>query len=311
MCVRPITLQHVEYCRSVVGHASSERVVRLFGELGHLGLVHRGVTEPAEPAEAEYQVEASDDRHRHGPTQVVQNQVRRQCSENLSTQLDGLRQFTAIVVKLYQAGCSIELEIQIPTLLASFHCATSGHQGFFEIARLPIVPGQERPDTSLPALVVQALRDAFSLSQVLEQLAVLTQLEQYPPQLETNVDGRLEGRAVIGQRSQKVQCLLERDASVVERRASRRLESRLVQIIDSLVPHITPDCVMGEPLDLLAKAILVEPLECLDDARVQRPPTVLQQSPVGHLVGQRVLEGVLQIGKQRSLAQELCHLELR
>src|SRR5262245_18526800 len=68
---------------------------------------------------------------------------------------------------------------------------------------------------------------------------------------------------------------------------------------------------MGEPLDLLAEAILVELLECLDDACVQRPSTLLQQSPVGHLVGQRVLERVLEIGEQRDLVQELCRLQLR
>src|SRR5215831_6825253 len=159
---------------------------------------------------------------------------------------------------LDQAGRSIELEKQILPLLGNPQRVSSRHESIIEIALLPVAPGHEGPDTSLPALIVQALRNAFGLTQVLDYPMVLAQLEQYPPQLETNVDGLLKGRAVIGRRSQEVERLLEPDASLVERRASRRLESRLVQIVDGLVPHIASDRVMGEQLDLFAKTILVE-----------------------------------------------------
>ena len=55
---------------------------------------------------------------------------------------------------------------------------------------------------------------------------------------------------------------------------------------------------MGEPLDLLAEAIPVERLDRLDDPRVQRAPALLEQAAVGHLVGERVLEGVLEIREE-------------
>ena len=46
---------------------------------------------------------------------------------------------------------------------------------------------------------------------------------------------------------------------------------------------------MGEPLDLLAEAILVERLDRLDDPRVKLAPALLQQSAVRDLVRERVL----------------------
>ena len=68
---------------------------------------------------------------------------------------------------------------------------------------------------------------------------------------------------------------------------------------------------MREPLDVLAEPITMNSLDRLDDAPVYRATALLQKSPVGDLVGQRVLEGVLEIGEQRGLVQELGRLQLR
>ena len=52
---------------------------------------------------------------------------------------------------------------------------------------------------------------------------------------------------------------------------------------------------MGEPLDLSAEAITVERLDRADNPRVKLAATVLQQSSVRDLVGEGVLERVLEI----------------
>ena len=67
---------------------------------------------------------------------------------------------------------------------------------------------------------------------------------------------------------------------------------------------------MGEPLDLLAEAIAVERLDRLDDPRVERAAPLLQQPAVGDLVGERVLEGVLEVREEPGLVEELGGLQV-
>jgi hypothetical protein len=43
---------------------------------------------------------------------------------------------------------------------------------------------------------------------------------------------------------------------------------------------------------------------------MERPPPLWQEAAVGHLVGQGVLEGVLDPGKEASLIEELSGLQL-
>ena len=67
---------------------------------------------------------------------------------------------------------------------------------------------------------------------------------------------------------------------------------------------------MGEPLDVLGQALGVERLDGVDDPGVERAPAILEQAPVGHLVGERMLEGVLEIREEARLVQELGRLEV-
>ncbi len=54
---------------------------------------------------------------------------------------------------------------------------------------------------------------------------------------------------------------------------------------------------MGQSLDVLAQVSSVEPLDRLDDPRVERPPTIGEEASVRHLVRERVLESVLDLGE--------------
>ena len=49
----------------------------------------------------------------------------------------------------------------------------------------------------------------------------------------------------------------------------------------------------------------------VDDPGVQRAPAVLEQAPVRDLVGERVLERVLELGEEPGLVEELGGLEVR
>jgi hypothetical protein len=88
------------------------------------------------------------------------------------------------------------------------------------------------------------------------------------------------------------------------------LRPGLAQILDRLVGEAGPDRVVGENIDLLLQAVGVQSLDRLDEGGVQRAAPFLEQASVGDVVGQCVLERVLEIGKQASLVEELGRLEL-
>jgi len=67
---------------------------------------------------------------------------------------------------------------------------------------------------------------------------------------------------------------------------------------------------MGQLLDLLGQSTGKEPLDRLYDAGMERAPAVPQERPIRDLVGQGVLEGVLELGEEIGLVQELRGLEL-
>jgi hypothetical protein len=75
--------------------------------------------------------------------------------------------------------------------------------------------------------------------------------------------------------------------------------------MDRLIWQFSAEGVVGEPLDLLAEAIRVYPLDRTDELRVKDPPALLQQGAVRDLVGERVLEGVLELGEYAGLVEEL------
>src|SRR5262245_41151662 len=67
---------------------------------------------------------------------------------------------------------------------------------------------------------------------------------------------------------------------------------------------------MGETLEVLIEAVGIQPLDGGDDLPVQGAPLPIEQAAVRHLVGQRVLERVLHLGKQTRLVEELRGLKV-
>src|SRR2546426_2659592 len=83
----------------------------------------------------------------------------------------------------------------------------------------------------------------------------------------------------------------------------------LIQIGNGLAWYFAPHRMMGKPLDLLAQAIRVEPFDRLHDPGMKGAATIAEEAAVRDLVGQRVLEGVLEVGKELDLVQEVCSLQ--
>src|SRR5215813_4810440 len=67
---------------------------------------------------------------------------------------------------------------------------------------------------------------------------------------------------------------------------------------------------MRQAFDLFFEPLRVQRLDRRDDASVQSTPPVLQDAPVGHLVRERMLEGVFEVREDARLVQELGGLEM-
>ena len=65
-----------------------------------------------------------------------------------------------------------------------------------------------------------------------------------------------------------------------------------------------------QAVHLFGQAVRGELLEGLDNAGMQHPPSLLEQTAVGHLVGQGVLEGEFALGEQPRLVEELGRLQV-
>ena len=67
---------------------------------------------------------------------------------------------------------------------------------------------------------------------------------------------------------------------------------------------------MGESLNVLKEPVRVQSLDDPDDLGMESPPLLLEEALVGHIVRQRVLESVLEIGKKLGFIEELSRLQV-
>jgi len=67
--------------------------------------------------------------------------------------------------------------------------------------------------------------------------------------------------------------------------------------------------VVPQPLDVFDEPVGIGGLDGLDDPGVGRTAAVAELAPVRDLVGQRVFEGVFEVGEETRLVEELGGLE--
>jgi hypothetical protein len=89
-----------------------------------------------------------------------------------------------------------------------------------------------------------------------------------------------------------------------------RLGTSLLEIDHGFVPYLTPDGAMGHMVDLFGQSVGIMLVEYLDQLRVQQTAPFLEQTAIGHLVGQGVLKDVCTLREQARLIQEFGRLEM-
>jgi hypothetical protein len=169
---------------------------------------------------------------------------------------------------------------------------------------------RECTDPGSPAVVVQPLSESCGLALVLQHPLGFTELAEHRSHLYADIEGLLQSGSALRQRLEDAQRLLEPAPGVRGCGTCSCLESGLSEIVHSLLPQLSPEGMMGKPLDLFAEAIRVERLDRVDDPRVKFPTTLLDQPTVRDVLGERVLEGVLEVRKQLRLVEEFGGLQV-
>ena len=93
--------------------------------------------------------------------------------------------------------------------------------------------------------------------------------------------------------------------------SGRGLCPRLAAIGQGLVPHLAPPGMLRQPFHLVVPPLARQCLQRRNDTGMQRAPPLVEQTPIGHLMREGVLEGIGALGKQAGLVEELGRLELR
>ena len=127
---------------------------------------------------------------------------------------------------------------------------------------------------------------------------------------EPEIDGLLARVALLWQMREGTERLLEVPHSLAVGRPRHGLLPGLPAVCQGLVPHLAPQGMVGQAFDLLGQAVGSEAFEGLDDAGVEHATALLQQTPIGHLVRQGVLEGVDLLGEEPRLVEELSRLQM-
>ena len=170
--------------------------------------------------------------------------------------------------------------------------------------------GHESADLAAAPIVLQLRGDDLGLAQMLELAPAFTELAQHRPQVETQLETAPQRGLALRQVLQDAERLLVARAGVGQRRARGGLAAGHVQVMHRLVFELAAHGMMGKPLDVLAEPVGIELFHGLDDAGVGVAAALLQQLVIGDVVGERVGEGVLQVGKQLRGVEEFGRLQV-
>src|SRR5262249_14369056 len=92
--------------------------------------------------------------------------------------------------------------------------------------------------------------------------------------------------------------------------SAARAAAFMAEIVHCLLLQLGPDRVMGEPLDLLAEPVGVQLFYGVHDARVDVATALVEHPSVGDVVGEGVLEGVLQVREELRRVEKFSSLQV-
>jgi hypothetical protein len=166
-------------------------------------------------------------------------------------------------------------------------------------------------DASQAVVICQLFSDGFCLAQMCERLLILGERGQRTAQQQPEIDGLLVRGAVGGEVGESRKPLFKVPHGFPVGRCGDRFVPRLAAVGEGLVPHLAPQGVLDQKVYLLVLPVTGQFLQCLNNLGMQGPAPLLEQTIVGHLVCQGMLEGVGWLGEAVGLIEELGGLEVR
>lgn len=144
-----------------------------------------------------------------------------------------------------------------------------------------------------------------SLAQTLETPWDLAERLERLIEAHATIGSRFERRAALRPAAKCPDGLFELPRRAVVGRSGDRFVPGPLTVGRGLLPTFASKRMVGELLDVLAQPIGVQPLDGVDDLAVQCAATLQEQTIVRDIVGQCVLEGVLQLRKHACLIEQL------
>ena len=124
-----------------------------------------------------------------------------------------------------------------------------------------------------------------------------------------NVKGFAERLWALGQLVKRGQGLLEEGDGLAVGRSRPCFLCCLPQVGRRAIPQCPAHRMVSQPLDMLDQTVPVERLDRIEDPGVEDALPVLEEAPVHHLIGQRMLEGVLGLREEARLVEKLRGLK--
>src|SRR5712691_1650887 len=230
-------------------------------------------------------------------------------SHDALKQLQHSPKVTQHVVALGEPEVGHRLEGRIPELARDGEGALARLDGSLLMPERREVIGEVSEDQSEPSLVPESFGDGPRSFEMLENRRVLAERGQRAANLKPQVDGFRHERWALREMLQRAQRLREAGHRLPVRRAHGGFRARLTQIRERLVPDFAVEGVVGELFDVLRQTSRIEVLDGLDDPGMEGAPPLLKQAAVRHLVGQRMLERVFEVGEELRLVEELRRLQ--
>jgi hypothetical protein len=168
-----------------------------------------------------------------------------------------------------------DLQRDIPQGLADDKGTLTRLKGAVKVPHYNEIVGHKGSDPPQPTVIVEGLGEVFGYAEVVEDPLLFSEREERIAQVKPEIDGLLTPGATLREVLQGAQGLLKGHHRLAVGRACGCFDARLPAVLQGLIPHLTADSVMGEPLDLLGRAVGIQGLEHRYNLGVQGTPPLL------------------------------------
>ena len=279
------------------------------GNPQRLGGASPGVREVAALGERPAEPRARDHSRKCRQSESLLDRVAREQRDAPLEHLDGARIVAQRVVDLTEPVVDLHAQRRVVEPLGDRERLLPELERATLIARHVEIVRHVRTQASEPAFVAKPERERLGIVKARRDATGFAQRHERGAELEQHVDRRREPVTIVRKLTEGGEGPLEVSDGFAVRRARGRALSGAPAEWSGFVPRLRLRCMMCEPISLLVETAGKERLDGDHDPCVQFPPALVKLALVRHLVGERVREGVLELGKESRLVEELRRLQ--